>query len=133
MGKFLSKSPIPIALGESLYSKYEFKDYIEQKAVDIVQPDAGRLGITEWMKIAKMAECWGLPVAPHAFHELHVHLVAAIPNGLIIEYIPAMDAILANPLRVEKGEITVPQTPGHGMELSKERSAEFLVEESIGA
>lgn len=125
-----SKSPIPIALGESLYSKYEFRDYIEQKAVDIVQPDAGRIGITEWLKVAHLAECWGLPVAPHAYSEIHAHLVAAIPNGLIVEYFAGLGSLLVNPFKVERGEITIPQTPGNGLEFSQERIGKFLVEET---
>ena len=80
------------------------------------------------MKVASMAECWGLPVAPHAFADLHAHLVAAIPNGLTVEYSPTMDAILEKPVTVQNGYIELPQTPGHGMQLSEEKSAALLVD-----
>lgn len=122
------KTPIAIALGESLYSKFEFKDFIACGAVDIVQPDAARIGISEWMKVAHMAECFGIPVAPHAFFELHTHLMAAIPNGLVVEYIPYLDRMLEDPLHPEDGRVTPPDRPGHGIALSEERSAEYLVD-----
>ena len=124
-----AKTSIPVALGESLYSKFEFADYVEHGAVDIVQPDAGRIGVTEWMKVAHMAECWGLPVAPHAFFELHAHLVAAIPNGLIIEYIPYLDRVLESPLHPVDGYVVPPDRPGHGMSLCEERSVEYRTEQ----
>ncbi|MBU0595328.1 mandelate racemase/muconate lactonizing enzyme family protein [Candidatus Bipolaricaulota bacterium] len=123
-----SKSSIPIALGESLYSKFDFAHYIKRSAVDIVQPDAARIGISEWIKVAHMAECWGIPVAPHAFFELHAHLVAAIPNGLMVEYIPYLDRILETPLRPANGCVTPPDRPGHGIALSEEQSAKYLVD-----
>jgi L-alanine-DL-glutamate epimerase-like enolase superfamily enzyme len=123
-----AKSSIPIALGESLYSAFEFKEYIERAAVDIVQPDAARIGISAWMKVAQMAECWGIPVAPHAFFELHAHLVAAIPNGLMVEYIPYLDRIVDTPLCPENGTVAPPDRPGHGISLCEERCNEFLVE-----
>ncbi len=123
-----SKTSIPIAVGESLYSKFEFTRYVEQDAVDIVQPDAGRIGVTEWMKVAHMAECHGLRVAPHAFFELHAHLVAACPNGLVVEYIPYLDRVLETPMHPENGYVFPPDRPGHGMVLSEERSREYRTE-----
>jgi L-alanine-DL-glutamate epimerase-like enolase superfamily enzyme len=52
--------------GETLYTRYEFADYIRAGAVDVVQADVPRVGgFTEWLKIAKLAESFNLPVAPH--------------------------------------------------------------------
>ena len=95
-----AKTSIPVALGESLYSKFEFADYVEQGAVDILQPDAGRIGVTEWMKVAHMAECWGLPVAPHAFFELHAQLVAACRHGGPVHRMKSDAERLTSPLRM---------------------------------
>ena len=72
------KTTIPIAIGETIYNKYVFQEYIAQGAADILQPDAVRVGgITEWMKVAHTAECFGLSVSPHFLMDLHVHLSAA--------------------------------------------------------
>jgi L-alanine-DL-glutamate epimerase-like enolase superfamily enzyme len=65
---------VPIAVGETMYTRYEFADYIRAGAVDVVQADIVRVGgFTEWMKIAKLAESFNLPVAPHFMMELSVH------------------------------------------------------------
>lgn len=77
---------VPIAIGETLYTRYEFADYMRAGAVDIVQADITRVGgFTEWMKIARLAEGFNLPVAPHFMMELSVHALCAVPNGLILE------------------------------------------------
>src|SRR3546814_17547737 len=56
----------PIALGESLYSKYQFLNYLKAGAVDIVQADVAFVGgITEWLKVANLAGSFGKPIAPH--------------------------------------------------------------------
>lgn len=49
-----------------------------------------RGGITEWLKIAHMADCYNMQVSPHFMMELHLPLVTAIPNGLFVEYIPLL-------------------------------------------
>jgi L-alanine-DL-glutamate epimerase-like enolase superfamily enzyme len=86
--KVCAASDIPIATGESHYTKYDFKTLIERKAVDIIQADATKVGgITEWMKVAAIAEAWGIPMAPHAYPQIHTSLAAAVPNGLIVECI----------------------------------------------
>ncbi|CAK8743716.1 L-rhamnonate dehydratase [Sodalis praecaptivus] len=59
------KSAIPIALGEMERTRYQFRPFIERQAVDILQPDVGRTGITELMHIASLAETWNLKVASH--------------------------------------------------------------------
>lgn len=113
---------IPIALGEALQTRQEFADFIRAGAVDIVQPDIPRIGgFTEWMKIAKMAECFDLPVAPHFLIELSVHALCASPNGLILEDLQGGSltelGILAEPIRVVDGAISPPERPGHGIVL----------------
>jgi L-alanine-DL-glutamate epimerase-like enolase superfamily enzyme len=111
---------IPMAIGESLHTRLEFADFIRAGAVDIMQPDIPRVGgFTEWMKIAKLAECFNLPVAPHFLIELSVHALCAVPNGLILEDLQYGSltelGILAEPIRVVNGEMTPPPRPGHGI------------------
>lgn len=79
---------IPIATGEHEYTKYGFRDLMVRRAADIVQPNVTRVGgITEWLKIAHLAEAFNLPVAPHAAQIVHVHLARATPNLLTLEYL----------------------------------------------
>ena len=78
---------VPIATGENEYTKYGFRDLIENRCAAIIQPDAQIMGgVTEFMKVAAMAQSHDLPIAPHGNQEVHVHLVAAIPNGLTVEF-----------------------------------------------
>lgn len=111
---------VPLAAGENLYTRNQFSDFLRAGALDIVQPDILRVGgFTEWMKIAKLAECFNLPVAPHFVMELSVHALCAVPNGLILEDLQGGSltelGILAEPIRVVNGEIAPPARPGHGI------------------
>lgn len=109
-------TPIPIALGESLYNRHQFKDYIACNGVSIVQPDACRCGgITEWLKVAHMASCYNIQVSPHFVMQLHLPLVASIPNGLFVEYIPSLDAVLREPMKLEDGCFRPSEEPGLGI------------------
>ena len=80
-------SAIPVASGENESTKFGFRDLIERAGVGIINPDAEILGgITEFMKVAALAEARCIPIAPHGRADLHAHLVCAIPNGLMVEY-----------------------------------------------
>jgi L-alanine-DL-glutamate epimerase-like enolase superfamily enzyme len=81
---------IPVATGEHEYTKYGFRDLLIAGAVDIVQPDVHRVsGITEWMKVAAMADAFNLPVAPHAVSLVHLHCAMATPNLKVVEVLGA--------------------------------------------
>jgi L-alanine-DL-glutamate epimerase-like enolase superfamily enzyme len=79
---------IPVATGEHEYTRYGFKELIAQGGADIVQPDVGRVGgVTEWMKVAHLAQAFNLPIAPHAVQLVHLHLACCIPNLRVVEYL----------------------------------------------
>ena len=79
----------PIAAGEYVYGSVPFRHMLEARSVDIVMADVMRTGgITHWLKIAGMAEAFNLPIVSHLYPELSVHLVCAVPNGLVIENMP---------------------------------------------
>jgi D-arabinonate dehydratase len=85
--KLAEQTSIPIATGENEYTRYGFRDLIVNRSADILNPDAKILGgVSEFMKVAAMAQAFDLDVAPHGAQELHVHLVAAVANGLILEF-----------------------------------------------
>jgi L-alanine-DL-glutamate epimerase-like enolase superfamily enzyme len=86
---------IPIAAGETYCTKYEFRGLLEKRAAHMLIIDLQRVGgITEWMKVAAMAEAWKIPVSSHLFDEFSAHLVAAVPNGYMVEYMPWFISIL---------------------------------------
>jgi len=124
---------VPVAVGESLYTKHQFLDYLRAEAADVLQPDVGRVGgITEWMKIAHLCEAWNRPVAPHFLYELSMHLVCAVPNGLILENVTGGSltelGYLSQPIRIENGCARPSQEPGHGISFDYERMQPFRVD-----
>ena len=115
--QLLAHTAIPVAVGESMYHLSQFREYLEQGACSIVQPDVARIGgITPWIKVAHLAEAFTVPVCPHFLMELHVSLCAAVPNAAWVEYIPQLDDITTSRIRVEGGFAYPPATPGLGIE-----------------
>lgn len=119
---------IPIAIGESLFSRFQFRDYVSTGGASILQADACRCGgITEWLKIAHMADCHNMQVSPHFVMELHLPLVAAIPNSLFVEYIPSLNPVLTKPLELVDGCFTPSEEPGLGIPFDWEKLRGFKV------
>ncbi|MEO7852114.1 MAG: mandelate racemase/muconate lactonizing enzyme family protein [Rubrivivax sp.] len=114
--RLAAASPMPIAVGESLYSVGQFAAYVQQGAASILQVDVARIGgITPWLKVAHLAEAHNLAVCPHFLMELHVSLCAAVPSATWVEYIPQLDAIADSRLVIEDGHALAPETPGLGI------------------
>ena len=119
----------PVATGEIHATRWDFRDLIERRGADILQPDANVLGgIGEWMKVAHTAASFNLPVAPHWHANLHAHLVAAAHNSITVEYFALEQDIynferLVTPetrLQIKDGRIPLPQGAGIGIELDDE-------------
>lgn len=108
---------VPVAVGESLYHLGQFGEYVKADACAIVQADVARVGgITPWLKVAHMAEALNLDICPHFLMELHVSLCSAVPNATWLEYIPQLDSLTANRVRIEDGYAYAPNEPGLGIE-----------------
>jgi L-alanine-DL-glutamate epimerase-like enolase superfamily enzyme len=108
--------PTPIAAGEYHYGIAPFRHLFEARSVDIAMIDLLRVGgITQWMKVAGMAEAFNLPVVSHLIPEIHVHLVAAIPHGLTVEYMPWTLRLFEETPAIEAGQLVVPRKPGLGL------------------
>jgi L-alanine-DL-glutamate epimerase-like enolase superfamily enzyme len=106
----------PIATGEYHYGIVPFRHLLEARSLDIVMIDLVRVGgITQWLKVAGMAEAFNLPVVSHLIPEVHVHLVAAIPNGLTTEYMPRTLRLWEETPAIEDGQLVVPKKPGLGL------------------
>jgi len=122
------RSPAPIATGEMLYTKWQFRDLLRAQAVDIIQPDICCCGgVTEMKKISALAEAEYVSIAPH--HPLgpvatavNAQFAATAPNFLILEYhvdvtSPRRDLVL-EPYIMEGGYLELPNKPGLGIELN---------------
>jgi len=124
------RTSIPIAIGENLFNRHVFKEYLVRGAASILQPDVGRLGITEWLRIANLAHSFNVSVSPHFMMELHIHLVCATPNALFLEHIPFLDRFVENPLRIEGGNAYPPEQPGHGVVFDESKVSSHCVEKT---
>ncbi|WP_198663383.1 mandelate racemase/muconate lactonizing enzyme family protein [Jiangella endophytica] len=107
---------IPVAVGESMYSVGQFREYLTAEAAGIVQVDVARIGgITPWLKVAHLAEAFNVQVAPHFLMELHVSLACAVPNGLYVEHIPQLRAVTTAEMAIADGDAVAPSEPGLGI------------------
>lgn len=117
-----SRTSIPIAVGETHFTKWEFKELLQKQAVAIVQADVTKCGgVTEFIKIAALADAFGLPMCPHVSSFVDVPCIAAIPNGLFHEYVdgivePASRLLVTSAAPVH-GMIAPLDAPGFGIEL----------------
>jgi L-alanine-DL-glutamate epimerase-like enolase superfamily enzyme len=120
---------MPIAAGEYHYGIVPFRHMLESRSIDIVMIDLLRVGgITQWMKVAGMAQAFNRPVVSHLIPEIHVHLVAAIPNGLTVEYMPWTHHLWTEfPTVGADGCLEVPTRPGLGLEFNRETLARYSV------
>lgn len=126
-----SHTSIPVAIGESLYSPLHFREYLERHACSVVQVDVGRIGgITPWLKVAHMAECFNIAIAPHFLMELHVSLCASVPNARWVEYIPQLDAITTQGMAIRDGRAVPSDAPGLGIAWDFEAIGRMAVEGS---
>ena len=128
--RMVDKVDIPIAAGEALRTPHEFQTWFENGAIEVVQPDIGRTGITSGMKIAGLAEARNIAVAPHVGVCSGIAMAAtwqfaaAIPNFSIqenqLELLRRTSRILNPPLAVEDGELLVPDLPGFGFTIDED-------------
>ena len=114
----------PIATGEMLASVAEHVRLIEAGAADIVQPDAPRIGgITQFLKLAALAESKQLDIAPHFAMEIHCHLAAAYPIEPWVEHFDWLDPLFNEHLETRDGRMWVSDRPGLGFTLSEQAHA----------
>jgi L-alanine-DL-glutamate epimerase-like enolase superfamily enzyme len=113
-----------VATGEMLTSVAEHKALIENNSVDFIQPDAPRVGgITQFLKIATVAEQKYLKMAPHFAMEIHLHLAAAYAHDTWVEHFDWLDPLFNEHLEIKGGRMIVPNRPGIGITLSEQALA----------
>lgn len=114
----------PIASGEMLTSVAEHHNLIRHHAVDVIQPDAPRIGgITQFQRLATLAEQHHLTLAPHFAMEIHVHLAAAYPHEPWVEHFDWLRPLFNERLHIGDGRIHLSERPGLGITLSDQARA----------
>ncbi|MBI3209683.1 MAG: galactonate dehydratase [Candidatus Solibacter usitatus] len=127
--------PFPIATGERLVGRWQFRELLEKRACAIIQPDVSHCGgISEARRIAAMAETYSIPVACHnpqgpVSTAASIHIGFAVPNYLIQEVVradvPWRNDILTHPLDVACGYVDPPTLPGLGIEINEKAAAKY--------
>jgi len=124
------KVDLPLAAGERLGTLHEMRTIIDERLVDVLQPDTGRFGgLTQMKKLAGIAEAHGLTIAPHSgslgpvAEFAAVHLLASIPNALMLERLEpdwsGRAEVINGSLHAEAGCIAVPEGPGLGVQINE--------------
>jgi galactonate dehydratase len=127
---------LPVVTGEELYTKSEFREVFERRAVDIINPDVGVCGgILELREIAAMADAYHIAVSPHNYNSTALGLAATVqaaagmPNFLLTEYFVNFEetaqAICPDALRPVGSMITLPDRPGLGVTIDEDALAEY--------
>jgi L-alanine-DL-glutamate epimerase-like enolase superfamily enzyme len=126
--RLADKLEVPIALGETLFGIDEFENYLARSAVDVVQPDVTRVGgLTNWLKVAALAERHQRTLAPHLLPEIGVHLACGLPHVRAVEYMPWLFAAFTEPPAIVKGQLVPPRRPGLGLQIRSDAVEKYRV------
>jgi L-alanine-DL-glutamate epimerase-like enolase superfamily enzyme len=129
--RLAAATSIPVVTGEIEAGRWRFKELLDKGAAAILQTDAAVCGgISEFRRIAALADCYGVNMCPHWFHDLHVHLVAAAPNGQFVEFFPDAKVfnfrdIIDRQLEIRDGGLALPTGPGLGYQFDEAALAKF--------
>ena len=119
----------PIQIGENWWGPHDMAKSVEAGASDYAMADAMKIGgVTGWLRAAALAEAAGLPLSSHLFPEISAHLLAVAPTSHWLEYVDWANPILEEPLKVEDGYASPPDTPGIGISWDEEGIERYLVE-----
>ena len=132
------RSPIPIAAGEWLATRFEFLDLMDRGGVQVAQPDVGRVGgLTEARRVCDLAAERGRMIVPHGWKTgitvaATAHLAAVTPHMPFFEYVPQQVAesrlrreLVTDELVLVDGQLALPARPGLGIELNRDVLDEF--------
>jgi len=123
----------PIATGEMLASVAEHWPLIRDRGADVIQPDAPRIGgITQFLKLAALADHHHLQLAPHFAMEIHLHLTAAYPHEPWVEHFDWLEPLFTERLHTSAGRMHVPTRPGLGITLTDQARAWTKASQEIG-
>jgi len=135
MAEFARSVNVPVATGEQLYNRWEFRPLLATNTVRMIQPDICHCGgFSETRKIANMAETYYVPVAPHNSNGpistlASLHLDMSIPNAfmqeIFVSFIERYQELLTSPIDISDGYATVPSGPGWGADIDLDVMAKY--------
>lgn len=134
LAQLRSTLPMDIAAGEYGYDLFYFEAMCRAQAIDCLQADVSRCaGISEWRRVAALAEAHGLEVSGHCAQSLHVHIASAVQNLRHLEYFAdheRVDRLLfAGVLEPRAGSLWLDSSrPGNGLELKRNDAEHFRIE-----
>jgi len=130
-----SATEIPIAAGESEFTRFDFRSLFDHGAIDVAQPDVARCGgITECRRIAAMASARNVKLAPYAWGNgvlfaASIHLAMSVPNCHVLEvgqaYMPLLTDLFEEDLGTREGRVHAPDRPGLGFTLREDFEERF--------
>ena len=125
-----TEGALPVALGENLRTLREFEAMISAGAVAFPEPDATNCGgVTGWLKVAHLAEARNLPVTSHGAQDLHVSLLAAVPNASLLEIHGfGLECYILDPLSVSRGYAVASERPGHGIDFRWKDLRRYIID-----
>ena len=132
--RLAERTKVIVATGEIEAGRWRFLELLRQKAAQILQTDANVCGgISEFRRIAALADSFGVTICPHWFHDLHVHLVAAIPNCRYVEFFPDDQVLnfrnlVDRQLQAKDGELVLPSGPGLGFDFDEKAVKRWTLE-----
>ena len=118
LAEVAASTAVPTAAGENVYFAWGFRELCDRRAAAYLQPDVARCGgITEFRKVAALADAYQLDLSSHLWHELSISLVGAARQGWACEYTELIPpGVFTRDFAVVDGRISVPDVPGHGVE-----------------
>ncbi len=112
---------IPIATGETVYTRYGMRPLIQQSCADILMPDLQRIGgFTEMQRVCALASTFDIPVSTHIFTEQSLSIAGSIPSCISVEHMPWFSPLFNETMTIENGYIAIPERPGIGFSFSQD-------------
>jgi len=134
--RLAERTPVIVATGEIEAGRWRFKEMLDKEAAGILQTDATVCGgITEWRRIVATAASYGITVSPHAWHDVHVQLVASAPNARYVEFMPDdhivnFRRVIDRQLVAKDGDLLLAQIPGIGFDFDVKAVRKYGVREA---
>ncbi|MQU68392.1 mandelate racemase/muconate lactonizing enzyme family protein [Sinorhizobium meliloti] len=117
---------MPIASGETEWTRYGIKNSIEARAADILMPDLQRIGgLTEMRRAAALAEAYNMPISTHIFTEHSLSIAGSAANCISVEHMPWYAPLFNEEMEIIEGDIIIPLRPGCGFTFSETAIARY--------
>ena len=128
MGRITAALDTLVATGEHLYDIDAYRRLLDARGCGIALIDLGRIGgVTPWRHVASLAHGFGAMVGGHVLPEIHIHLLTAVPNAHIVEYVPRSAGLLKAMPAMDGPDMVVPPGAGFGLELDRDAVKRFTV------